>query len=163
MRWSTYTPKKYALGDALTRVLGTSCIHQSMNEECITATKMGVHCLCGDFHCQMHHGGLIGKVLDRGLGVGSPGTHQSLRKSVGRVNASGNWKKTFSEDERLLTDIISVHVLGFAMRYFGMASPDANPTLNKPPPPADWQKMSLTERMLWFDGHMRAIVCGSRP
>ena len=96
---------------------------------------MGVHCLCGDFHCQMHHGGLIGKVLGRGLGVGSPGTRQSLRKSVGRVNASGNWKKTVSEDERLLTDITSVHVLAFAMRYFGMALLDVNPTLNKPPYP----------------------------
>ena len=74
-----FSEQKAFLGDALTRVLGTAHIHQNMHEECITATKMAVHCFCGDFHCQMNHGGLIGKTLDRGLGVGSPGTHQSLK------------------------------------------------------------------------------------
>ena len=75
-----FSEQKAFLGDALTRVLGTAHIHQNIHEECITATKMAVHCFCGDFHCQMNHGGLIGKTLDRGLGVGSPGTHQSLKK-----------------------------------------------------------------------------------
>ena len=81
-------------------------------------------------------------------------------QAIGRTNASGNWKKTFSEDERLLTDITSVHALGFAMKYFGMEAPDSQPTKHQPPPLEAWEKMLPAVRAAWFETHMRAIVCG---
>ena len=57
-----FLEQKGFLGDALTRKLATAHIHENHSEECITNTKMAVHALCGDFHAQMHLGGLTLKM-----------------------------------------------------------------------------------------------------
>ena len=75
-----FLEQKGFLGDALTRKLATAHIHENHSEECITSTKMAVHALCGDFHAQMHLGGLTLKTLDRGKGHGSAGTYQNLKE-----------------------------------------------------------------------------------
>ena len=90
-----------------------------MHEPNLACTKAACYCTCGEFHTQMNHNGLISKPLNSGVGGSSAGTHQNLKKAIGRTQATGKWNLTFDEDERLLSDITKVHVAGFAAEFWG--------------------------------------------
>ena len=126
---------------------------------------MGVQPACGDFHAQMNLGGLIGKSLDRGAGAHSPGTLQYLKLVIKRKSADGNWKRSFSANERFLKDSVAVHAVGFALRHWGMSSVHGKPTVTKfnqslptLPSEEDWDIMTHTTRKEWLNKHLDKIV-----
>lgn len=150
--------QKRVVGDALTRAIMTARIHDHIHEECITHTKSGVYCTNGDFHTQMAHYGYMLKTFDKGLGHTSPGTFQNLKTAISRTAATGNPKKSFTEDERLITDVTCTHIMGFAMKYFGMKKLDSKPTRNGPAALNDWEDMDDSSKKAWFDQAMSDIV-----
>jgi hypothetical protein len=131
-----------------------------MHEPTLACTKAACYCTCGEFHTQMNHNGLISKTLDNGVGVSSSGTHQNLKKAIGRTQASGKWNLTFDEDERLLSDVTKVHVPGFAAEFWGVTLLDILPTpQNRGPPPLDeWKMLSPKAQQNWFNSSMSSIV-----
>ena len=95
----------------------------------------------------------------------SPGTLQYLKLITKRKFADGNWKRSFSANERFLKDTVAVHAVGFALRHFGMTSvkdaPNVTPfnqSLPKLPTKDDWNVMTLTARRAWFNAHIDKIV-----
>ena len=148
---------KSVLGDALTQILTTATVHQNIHEEKLVATMAGIFCTNGEFHTQMNLGKLIGKTFDNGVGHGSAGTFQNLKKAIGRTAASGKWKNTFSEDERLLNDVVSTHITGFAIKFFGMSSIDSKPTKNSPSP-TEWKRKGDTEKRVWLHETMMKLL-----